>query len=75
MTNGMPITDVGISHLQGLTKLKGLNLTGTRISDEGLEYLKGMKSLQILKLGGTNVTKEGFEKLKQTLPKCKIYWQ
>ena len=58
------ITDAGLVHLKGLTRLQTLNLSGTQITDAGLEYLKGLTRLQTLNLNGTQITDAGLEYLK-----------
>ena len=35
------MTDAGLEHLKGLTKLQWLDLAGTEVTDAGLEHLKG----------------------------------
>jgi len=66
------ITDTGLVHLEGMTGLSYLNLSGTRITDAGLTHLKGMTSLSNLVLSGTRITDAGVEQLKQSLPKLTI---
>ena len=58
------VTDAGLQHLKGLTKLQSLNLSRNEVSDAGLEHLKGLTSLQMLYLGGTKVTDAGLVHLK-----------
>ncbi|MEE3371248.1 MAG: hypothetical protein VX346_18080, partial [Planctomycetota bacterium] len=58
------ITDVGLVHLVGLTKLERLSLSETQITDAGLIYLKGLSGLQNLSLSGTQVTDAGLVHLK-----------
>ena len=67
------ITDVGLAHLKGLTKLQGLNLTGTQITDAGLVHLKGLTKLWGLNLMDTQITDAGVDELQKALPNCKIY--
>jgi hypothetical protein len=46
--NGTQITDAGIEHLKGVTKLGYLDLSGTQITDAGIQQLKqSMPKLQI----------------------------
>lgn len=66
------ITDAGLIHLQDLTKLEELDLTGTVVTDAGLDSLKALTNLRELGLG-IRVTYEGVEKLQRALPNCKIY--
>jgi hypothetical protein len=35
-----PVTDRGLEHLRGLTKLKELYIRGTRVTDEGIKKLQ-----------------------------------
>ena len=49
----------GVAHLQGLTKLQSLNLSGTQVTDSGLLYLKRLTNLQTLYLNNTQVTDRG----------------
>jgi hypothetical protein len=42
---GAKATDAGLTHLEGLTRLDGLTLDGTRVTDNGLNYLRGLTRL------------------------------
>ena len=44
------MTDAGLEHLKGLTRLQSLNLAETKVTDAGLEHLKGLTHLQSLDL-------------------------
>ena len=57
------ITDAGLVHLKGLTKLKGLDLDDTRVTDAGLVHLKGMTELTWLGLSETQITDAGLAHL------------
>ena len=57
------ITDAGLKHLAGLTKLEYLNLQGQHITDEGLKHLSGMTNLQTLSLSFSGITDEGLKHL------------
>ena len=51
---GTLITDAGLVHLKGLTKLQSLDLNGTRVTDTGLVHLTSITSLatkQIRQMG------------------------
>jgi hypothetical protein len=61
---GTRITNAGLAHLKGLTKLRCLWLWNTRIDDQGLRHLKGMTKLWQLLLDGTKVTDAGLAHLK-----------
>ena len=59
------ITDAGLKHLEGLTHLQGLNLSGTPgITDAGIKHLGALQQLKSLDLGGTQITDAGLEHLK-----------
>ena len=45
------MTDAGLVHLKGLTKLQTLDLGSTKVTDAGLVHLKGLTQLQSLELG------------------------
>jgi len=53
------VTDAGLARLDGLTRLKELDLSGTGITDSGLVHLRGMVSLQQLDLSYTRITGAG----------------
>ena len=57
------ITDAGLVHLKGMTKLEDLNLYGTKITDVGLVHLKGLTNLQNITLP-KQITDAGLEHLK-----------
>jgi hypothetical protein len=58
------VTDAGLAHLEGLTKLLSLSLNNTKVTDVGLEYLKGLTHLETFDLANTQVTDAGLEHLK-----------
>ena len=72
--DGTQITDDGLVHLAGMSRLQWLSLGGTQITDNGLVHFKGMARLRYVSLDGTNVTNEGVKKLQQALPNCDIVW-
>lgn len=55
------ITDAGLIHLSGMTRLEWLDLTGSKITGRGLALLKEMKQLKRLCLGATRVDDLGLE--------------
>jgi hypothetical protein len=57
------VTDAGLSHLKGLTKLQILKLQQTSISDAGLAALRPLTALQCLDLEGTDVSDAGLTQL------------
>src|SRR5262249_44012558 len=62
--HGTRITDVGLEHLQSLTKLQTLNLYNTSVTDAGLVHLQRLTSLTTLYLNNTQVTDAGLVHLK-----------
>jgi hypothetical protein len=69
---GAPITDAGLAHLRGCSKLTTLFLSKTQISDEGLQHLKEIPSLRFIWLNGTRVTPDGARKLRSALPRAYV---
>jgi len=57
------ISDVGVKHLQGLTRLRNLSLWGPQITDKGLAYLSKFTDLSALTIRKCDVTDRGFEVL------------
>jgi len=53
-----------LEHLNGVTGLDFLELTGTQITDAGLEHLKGLTNLAALSLTDTQVSGSGLKHLK-----------
>jgi Leucine Rich repeats (2 copies)/Leucine Rich repeat len=53
------VSDDGLAHLKGLTRLTHLDLSGTRVTDRGLARLKGLTKLTHLNLSRTRVTDAG----------------
>lgn len=62
------LTDAGLRHLRGLTRLKELNLLNSSITDEGLTSMKGMRGLEKLYLTSYNpgaaITDVGIQNLR-----------
>ncbi|MGA2258447.1 MAG: hypothetical protein ABSG53_27605 [Thermoguttaceae bacterium] len=56
---GTQVTDAGLGHLNGLTKLQSLDLGETKVTDAGLIHLKAVPQLITLGLRGTQVTDAG----------------
>ena len=44
--DGTQVTDAGLEHLKGLSRLQELYLDGTQVTDAGLEHLKGLSQLK-----------------------------
>jgi Leucine-rich repeat (LRR) protein len=59
--NQSKITDAGLVHLSGMTRLEWLDLTGCKITGGGLASLQDMKQLKRLCLGWTRVDDRGLE--------------
>ena len=66
------ITDAGLIHLKGMTKLVNLHLDGTSITDAGLVHLKELTNLKALYISETQVTDVGIAELQKALPNCTI---
>lgn len=58
------VTDAGLLHLTGVTKLNVLDLDNTQVTDAGLSHLKGLTKLEWLYLHNTQVTDAGLLHLK-----------
>lgn len=52
------VTDAGLEHLEGLTRLNGLALQKTQVTDAGLVHLKGLTTLNILDLSGARQVRD-----------------
>jgi hypothetical protein len=63
-----PITDAGLVHLQNLSRLITLSLSGLPITDTGLASLGGLPNLEALYLSRTKVQGPGLSRLR-SLPK------
>jgi hypothetical protein len=59
-----PVTDAGLEHLKGLTRLRGLAIVEAKATGVGLEPLKGMAQLQTLDFDLTPITDVGLKYLK-----------
>jgi Leucine-rich repeat (LRR) protein len=60
-SNRSKITDAGLVHLSGMTRLEWLDLTGGQITGRGLTPLREMKQMRRLCLGWTQVDDTGLE--------------
>ena len=67
------VSDAELEHLQALTKLTALDLSGTRVTDAGLEYLRGLTRLRFLDLSDTRVTNDGLKHL-QGMTRLETLW-
>ncbi|MEE3230459.1 MAG: hypothetical protein VX272_05420, partial [Planctomycetota bacterium] len=50
---GDQVTDAGLEHLKGMTKLVKLHFDGQKITDVGMAHLQGLVNLETLNLGRT----------------------
>ncbi|HEY7326946.1 MAG TPA: M56 family metallopeptidase [Gemmataceae bacterium] len=57
------ITDAGVKHLAGLTKLQDLHMNGGQIGDQALEVFARLPALQRLGLQGNALSDEGLRHL------------
>ena len=71
--HGTQITDAGLAHLKGLTRLSELYIEDhTQVTDAGLRHLEGLTQLQQLYLVNTQVSASAAGELWQALPSCGI---
>ena len=72
---GTKVTDAGLVHLKGLTKLTTLNLShfNSEVTDAGLVHLKRLTKLEDLSLNGTKVTDAGLVHLKEMTKLERLY--
>lgn len=68
------ITNAGIAHLQRLTRLIRLNLSGTEITDCALEGLAGISSLKWLNIERTRVTETGIARFRTNRPDIEVVY-
>ena len=66
------ITDLGISKLSHLPKLRNLSLRHTPITDASVSALSNL-TLDSLNIDGTSISSQGINLLKKNLPKCTIF--
>ena len=57
------VTDAGLEHLRGLTKLRTLYLSEIQVTDVGLQHLESLTGLCSLFLSSTMITDAGLEHL------------
>ena len=58
------LTDAAIERVKGLTKLRELDLSGSKITDAALRQLARFKHLECLDLDDTQITDAGLKSLK-----------
>jgi hypothetical protein len=66
------VTDQGLVHLGGVTRLWDLNRSGTRVTDQGLGQLQRLTRLRRLRVVDTKVAELGVVSLRQVLPRAKV---
>lgn len=54
------VTDETLQHIQGMTRLRELDLSNSKITDRVLAMLAPMKELRDLRLARTKITEDGF---------------
>lgn len=54
------ISDTGLTHLKGLTKLRNLTLSGPRITDAGMWHLAGLTNMVAISFQNCAVTDQSF---------------
>jgi hypothetical protein len=63
------ITDAGMVHIEKLSTLAHLDISGCSVTDEGLKALRGLRELNKLTLTETKITDAGFDAV--DLPKLR----
>jgi hypothetical protein len=71
--NDTAVTDVGLAHLRGLTRLRTLSLDSTRVTGEGFVELRSLKALRTLWLKQTLANPVYVEGLKKALPGLEVF--
>ena len=66
------VTNAGLTHLSGMTKLETLWLDETAVSDEAIAPLARLESLRELHIAKTKITVDGFKRFGELLPRCRI---
>jgi len=66
------IGDAELRHLQGMTSLRYVDLTGTRVTDAGLVHLLGSRALETLVLWDTAVSDDGLALLARFPALCHL---
>lgn len=69
---GTPLTNLGLTHIKGMTSLKNLNLRGTRVTNNGILHLRELSKLEKLDLRDLSIADGVYEELRQLFPKAKI---
>jgi hypothetical protein len=66
------VTDAGLVHLRGMTRLTHLRLDTTEVTDDGLRHLVGLTKLKRLDLRKTKATEAGLARLKKAVPRLEV---
>ena len=66
------VSDAGLAHLEDLTSLRVLRISGRQISDAGLAHLTGLALLKRLVIYETQISGEGVARFKVALPNCSV---
>jgi hypothetical protein len=72
--NGSKVTDAGMKHLAGLSKLWCLESEWVDIGDEGLVALRDLRRLEILRVTQSRVTNEGIKRITPVVKNLKELW-
>lgn len=67
-----PVDDHQLRHLQGMTSLRFIDLTGTRVTDAGLVHLLGARDLETVVLWDTAVTDDALALLSRFPSLCHL---
>jgi hypothetical protein len=59
------VSDAGLERLEGLTRLRELNLTHTKITDAGMERIGKLAGLEVLSLECTAISDSGVKNLRE----------
>ena len=65
LSNVRRVTDAGVAHLCGLSRLRSLHLTNAAISDRSVEFVCSLQQLKTLSLRGIPLSEGAFENLAQ----------
>jgi hypothetical protein len=61
---GGNVTNAGLTHIKGLTKLESLHITSTRVTEAGLVHLEGLTNLKSFSLNNAAFPDAGFVRRK-----------
>ena len=60
----LPVRDDDLKHLEGLTQLRELTISGDFLTDAVLDHLAGLKQLRKIYIGSPGITPQGEQKLR-----------